>query len=140
MSVKKPGNSPFYHYAFEYRGHRFHGSTKATSKRAAEEVERPERDKARAAVDQLGRLDLAPARRRRRTLLAGDRQHHAGAANTWKLVERLVEFFGKDRLITDITGDDVAQLVAWRRGQRIERGGKIGALRRRSPSTTRPCS
>ena len=43
-------------------------------------------------------------------------------------MERLIEFFGKDKLITEITGDDVAKLVAWRRGHRIERGGKIGAL------------
>ena len=87
-----------------------------------------------------GRLDLAPARRRRRTLLAGDRSASRRRRNTWKLVERLVEFFGKDRLITDITGDDVAQLVAWRRGQRVERGGKNGPYCRPSPSTTKPCS
>ena len=55
-------------------------------------------------------------------------EHHAGAANTWKQIERLIGFFGKDKLITEISGDDVARLVAWRRGHRVERGGKRGAL------------
>jgi integrase len=128
VSVKKPTNSPYYHFAFEYRGHRFHGSTKATSKRAAEEVEKAEREKARAAVDQI----RATATSLRLDDVAGrywqEVKDQAAAGNTWKLIQRLIEFFGADRLITDITGNDVAQLVAWRRGQRIERGGKIGAL------------
>jgi integrase len=48
-------------------------------------------------------------------------QHHAGdgARNTWRELARLVEFFGKDKLLTEITGDDIAKLVAWRRGHRI---------------------
>ena len=29
VSVRKPKNSPFYYYEFEFRGHRFHRSTKA---------------------------------------------------------------------------------------------------------------
>jgi integrase len=128
VSIKKPTNSPYYHFAFEYRGHRFHGSTKATSKRAAEEIERAEREKARAAVDQVKaastslRLDDVAGR-----YMKEIGWHHAAAGNTAKLVQRLVEFFGADRLITDITGGEVAELVAWRRGQSVERGGKIGA-------------
>ena len=30
----------------------------------------------------------------------------------------LIEFFGKDKLITEITDDDVARWCAWRRGHR----------------------
>ena len=53
-------------------------------------------------------------------------QHHAGegAANTRRQLARLIEFFGKDKLITEITGDDIARLVAWRRGHR-SRGSLI---------------
>jgi integrase len=128
VSVKKPPNSPYYHFAFEIRGHRFHGSTKATSKRAAEEVERDERERRRAEIDRQEaastslRLDDVAGR-----YMKEIGWHHAAAGNTAKLVQRLVEFFGADRLITDITGNEVAELVAWRRGQPVERGGKIGA-------------
>jgi integrase len=55
-------------------------------------------------------------------------QHQAAAGNTYKLLERLIQFLGEGKLITEITGNDVARLVAWRRGHRVERGGKRGAL------------
>jgi integrase len=50
-------------------------------------------------------------------------QHLAGAPNTWTLLGVLLEFFGKDKLLPDITDDDVAKLVAWRRGQRSKSHG-----------------
>ena len=43
--------------------------------------------------------------------------------NTERQIGYLIEFFGKDKLITDITDDDVASLVAWRRGHRAPQGG-----------------
>ena len=42
-------------------------------------------------------------------------QHYAAHRNIWKRLALLVEFFGKDKLISDIADDDVAKLVAWRR-------------------------
>ena len=42
-------------------------------------------------------------------------QHHAGARNTERLTEYLIEQLGKNTLITEIGDDDVAKLVA-RRG------------------------
>jgi integrase len=51
-------------------------------------------------------------------------QHHAGATNTWRDLERLVEYFGPTKLLTEITDDSVAQLVAWRRGHRVVRARK----------------
>jgi integrase len=48
-------------------------------------------------------------------------QHHAGADNTERDLGRLVEYFGPTKLLTEITGDDVARLVAWRRGHRVIR-------------------
>ena len=52
-------------------------------------------------------------------------QHHAGADNTERQLGYLIEFFGKDKLITDITDDDVAKLVAWRRGHRVRKAGTL---------------
>jgi integrase len=51
-------------------------------------------------------------------------QHHAGADTTWRDIERLVGYFGAPKLLTEIADDDVAKLVAWRRGHRVTRHGK----------------
>ena len=50
MSVYKRQDSPYYHFDFQLRGHRFHGSTGRTSRREAEAVERAEREKAKALL------------------------------------------------------------------------------------------
>ena len=127
MSVYKNPRSPYWQFDFQHRGSRFHGSTGATSRRAAEAVERAEKNKAKArAAEAAGttaslRLDDVAGRY---WLEIG--QHHAGegAANTRRQIARLIEFFGKDKPITEITGDDIARLVAWRRGHR-SRGSLI---------------
>jgi hypothetical protein len=125
MSVYKPKGSPFYHYDFWWRGDRFHGSTRRTNRREAEAVESTERDRAKqratashAATTSLKIDDVAG----RYWLEVG--QHHAGQKNTWRDLERLVEYFGSTKLLTEITDDDVARLVAWRRGHRVTRTKK----------------
>jgi integrase len=126
MSVYKPKNSPFYQFDFYWRGNRFLGSTKQTSKREAEKAERIERERARQFVAQVGaartslRLDDVAERY---WLEIG--QHHAGADNTWRQLGYLLDFFGEDKLLTEITGDDVARLVAWRRGHKRKNGNLI---------------
>jgi integrase len=130
MSVYKDPRSPYWQFDFWWRGHRFHGSTKTTIKREAEKVEAAEREKAKPYVVQLGasraslRLDDVAGRYWQEV-----GQHHAGdgARNTWRELSRLIEFFGKDKLLTEITGDDIAKLVAWRRGHRL-RGAFISAF------------
>jgi len=51
-------------------------------------------------------------------------QHHVCRKETWTNLERLIAFFGKDKLLNEITDDDVARLVAWRRGH--SRWGRKG--------------
>jgi integrase len=122
MSVYRTARSPYWQFDFWWRGHRFHGSTKATTRREAERVEAAEREKAKQHVAQLQaartsmRLDDVAGRYWREV-----GQHHVGdgARNTWRELARLIEFLGKDKLLTDITGDDIVKLVAWRRGHRI---------------------
>lgn len=125
MSVYRPKGSPFYHYDFWWRGARFHGSTKRTNRREAEAVERSERDRAKqqatAARASSASLKLDDVAGRYWKEVG---QHHAGSANTWRDLERLVEYFGPTKLLTEITDDDVARLVAWRRGHRVIRGAK----------------
>jgi integrase len=113
--------SPYWHYDFTWRGHRFHRSTKQTTKREAEKVEAAARERAKEIVAQAEsaktslRLDDVAGR-----YWEEHAQHLAGAPNTWTLLGVLIEHFGKDKLITEISDDDVAKLVAWRRGHRIK--------------------
>jgi integrase len=124
MSVYRDPRSPFWQFDFQWRGHRFHGSTKATTRREAEVIERAEREKAKQTVAQFKaaktslRLDDVAGR------FWADAQHYAAARNIWKRLSLLIEHFGRDKLITDIGDDDVRALIAWRRGHRT-RAGKL---------------
>ncbi|MBX9823530.1 MAG: site-specific integrase [Xanthobacteraceae bacterium] len=126
MSVYRPKGSPFYHFDFQWRGHRFHGTTKRTSRREAETVERNERERAKQQAAQskaaITSLQLDDVAGRYWTEVG---QHHAGAANTWRDMSRIVDYFGPTKLLTEITDDDVAKLVAWRRGHRVVRSKKV---------------
>jgi len=126
VSVYRKPRSPFFYFEFRIRGHRFYGPTKATTRRHAEAVERSEREKAKQHVAQTEaartslRLDDVAGR-----FWQANGQHYACSRNTWKRLSLLIEFFGKDKLITDINDDDVRALVAWRRGHRIRAGALI---------------
>lgn len=126
MSVYRHQGSPFWHYDFEIDGHRFFGSTKRKARREAEAVERAEREKAQQSV----KTAKAASSSLRLDDIAGRYwsevgQHHAGARNTERQIGYLIDFFGKDKSITDIGDDDVAKLVARRRGDRNRNGELI---------------
>lgn len=117
MSVYKPKASPFYHYDFQIRRNRFHGSTGCTSRREAECVERAEKEKARTL------LKRGPASAADMTISAAALrywnevgQHHACASETFVNLERLEDYFGRDKRLSEISDDAVTKLVAWRRG------------------------
>jgi integrase len=126
MSLYKNPRSPYWQFDFQWRGHRFHGSTKATARREAEAVERRERKRAEQLVEQT-----EAARTSLRLQDVAERywkevgEHHRGSSNTWHQLGKLIAFFGKDRVLTDIANSDVAALVAWRRGQRARAGGPL---------------
>jgi integrase len=122
MSLYKPGKSPYYHYDFWVEGDRFHGSTKCTTRREAEAVERDVFEAAKRQVAQRrqagGSLQLDHVADRYWTEVG---QHHAGADNTFRDLARIVDFFGATTSLTEITSSDVAKLVAWRRSHRAVR-------------------
>jgi integrase len=131
MSVYKDPRSPYWQYDFQRGGRRFRGSTETRNRREAEALVKRLKDEAREHIQQeeaaetsLKLVDVAA----RYWIETG--QHHTGdgASTTRRELSQLVNFLGPDTLITDISSDDVARLVAWRRAQRIERGGKIGEL------------
>jgi len=119
VSLYRKPRSPFFHYDFWWRGCRFHGSTKKTTRREAQAVERAEREKARAHVAQTEhartslKLDDVAGR-----YMTEHGQHLAGT-NLWGWLGLVLDYFGKDTLVTEIRNDDVARFVAWRRGHRV---------------------
>lgn len=122
MSVYKPAKTPYYSYDFQIDGHRFFGSTKVTTKREAQDVERDLKKQAKADLAEQKRLGTGPL-----TLdVAAGRywtevgQHHAGSADTWRDLERLIGYFGRDKRLDQITDADVAALVAWRRQHTVK--------------------
>ena len=117
MSLHKSPKSPFYSYDFIINGRRFFGSTKARNKKDAEAVERQLKAKAKADIEQEKRtgngpliLDIATGR-----FWTEVGQHHVNASNTWRELERVNGYFGKDKRLDEITDADVAAFVAWRR-------------------------
>ena len=67
-------------------------------------------------------------------------KHHVGADTTFRDIERLIGYFGATKLLTEITDDDVAKLVAWRRGHRVTRHGKGKKKAKPRLSSRRPPS
>jgi hypothetical protein len=127
VSVFRDARSPYWRFDFQLAGHRFFGTTKCTTRREAEKVEASERETAKRRIEQ--------ARRSATSLRLDDvagrywqevGQHHAGAGNTERQLGYLISCpaLGKDLLLSDISGDHVARLVAWRRGHST-RGGAL---------------
>lgn len=122
MSVYKPKNSPYYQYDFQRGGHRFHGSTGATTRREAEAYERIEKDKAKVAraVSPAEMMSIESAWLRFWGELG---QHDARSDTTFARMEALQDGLtgilakrGRPALVIEIDQDCIATYVAQRRG------------------------
>lgn len=134
MSLKKRGK--IFHYTFERNGKTFYGSTKCTVERDAQAVEdrriREEedkiRDRAKSGIPLDGRLrpeevtfDYAFTRYMREV-----GNHRADKKTIETDHARIMDFLiqlglaGKNAGLADLTDDHVAQMVTWRREQRVE--------------------
>jgi len=134
VSVYKHKESPYYHFDFQYRGRRVHGSTGCTSKREAEAFEREERERAKqqaevAASAVSTKLDDVAA-------AYWDKvgKYHVGAETTARDIERLIRYLGPTKPVTEITDDNVTDLVAWRRGQQAAWKRKINGKQVQNPN------
>jgi hypothetical protein len=127
MSLSKDPRSSFWQFDFWCGGRRFRGSTETGNRREAEKIERCKRDEAKRQVEakeasQVShRLEDAAERY---WLDKGQHLAGEGAPNTKRQLARLFEFFGDSKSLLDIGDDDVARLVAWRRGHLV-RGNLI---------------
>lgn len=117
MSVYRPKNSPFYHYDFQMRGHRFYGSTGETKKRDAVAAEAEAKRRAKDSLnttdgprdvtldDAAGEFWLNSAR------------HQSSASTQKNEINSLIRIIGKTTLISEINDSVVAGFVARRRGE-----------------------
>jgi integrase len=136
MSVFKPRGSTLYVYDFQFRGRRFHGPTGCSEKRAAEAVERAEREKAKLAASAppaqaVMTLDMACG-----LYWQEVGQHHPRPDQTDRALAWLIEKLGADTPLASITNAEVARIVAIRRGEhRVNRAAETVTRhhRRRRP-------
>lgn len=114
VSIYKPKGKPHFHYDFQFKGRRYHGSTGCTSKRAAEEFERRERRSAALPEDRLPPITLDEA--------AGLYQDHAESLSSWPTIKymlaALVKGLGSSRLLSEISQRDLQIYFARRRDER----------------------
>lgn len=122
-SIYRDKKSPFYFADIWIEGRKFSRSTKCTREReahtAAERIEKELREQiAGEGVGGVASLQLDYiAERWMRDV--GD--HHRGEGpqiNEFK-IDRLIDHFGANRTLTDISHDDAAKLVNWRRAHTV---------------------
>lgn len=127
MSVYKPKGRDCYLIDFQLGGRRFCISTEATTKRAAQELEQNERERAKQAI--AAERAAVAAFRGEAPLTMGlavskywteAGMHQVNAATTWTDLNRALAFFGADRRIDDIRDIDMSTMVAKRRGETIK--------------------
>lgn len=141
MSVFKPTGSKVWYYSFHVRGNRFSGSTGCTAKRDAETVEAGKRQSARVEVAQAAKrragpltLDLAC---QRYWTEVGQHQKRPDQVE-WSLAW-LCEALGPETRLDAIGNDDVARIVAKRRGEPATgKGAKLVSNATVNRSVTEP--
>jgi integrase len=114
VSVYKPKGKPHYHFDFQFRGRRFHGSTGCDTKRAAEAYERRERHKATLPDLKRPPITLNEA--------ASLYQDHAEQLPSWPTIHymltALIDGIGANVLLSEVTQRDLQVYFAKRRNGR----------------------
>lgn len=136
MSVYKRPDASAYWCEFWIEGDRYRLSTGQTERRAAQLTEKQLKAEAKA--------DRAAVKKQRQEWGGKEPptmavvvalyweevgKHHAVPATTWRSLEWIMDHFGEDTLLTEITGQKIAQMVARRRGIRVVRDKDSRRLR-----------
>src|SRR5262245_22186788 len=119
MSVYRHKKSPHWHFDFQVRGVRFHGSTGTGDRRKAEAIERSEREKAGAIRRTVADIPLTFGEAATRFWHEAG-QHDATSDDTLRNLLWLGEVIGKDTALADIDGNILHRIVARRRGERTK--------------------
>lgn len=114
MTVYKPKNSKHYHYDFQFKGVRYHGSTGCQAKRDADRYERDRRTEAALGTKVKPSLTMNDAM----GIFWQDKAKHDRDGTIEGQLERLSKMLGPDKLLADITQHDMNVYVATRRGMK----------------------
>lgn len=114
MTVYKPKNSKHYHYDFQFKGVRYHGSTNCQAKRDADRYERDQRTKAALGTTVKPSLTLDEAM----GVFWEQKAKHDSDSTIKGQIARLVKMIGPNKLLADITQHDMNVFVATRRGMK----------------------
>ncbi len=114
MSVYRPAKSPYWHYDFQLEGVRFHGTTGTTSKADAKKIEEKKRRLAAMGTTEAKRMTLRAAFAR---YWEEHGKHQKASGDLWGKMVRAIDDYGPDRLLTDLSNDFIATVIARRRGQ-----------------------
>lgn len=114
MTVYKPKNGRHYHYDFQFRGVRYHGSTGCQAKRDAERYERDRRTEAALGAKVKPSLTMDEAM----GIFWEQKAKHDKDGTIEGQLARLVAMIGPKKLIADITQHDMNVFVATRRGMK----------------------
>jgi integrase len=128
MPIYKRPDSPYYHYDFQWRHSRFHGSTGETDGRKAEAFERAEKER----VKRQAARGAGPAASLSFDI-AADRYwlevgQHSKEADLEENIARLVDWIGPNTPMAEIHDDLLARLVARRRGESRRGNPKFGLV------------
>lgn len=128
MSIYKRPDSPYYHYDFQCRRTRFHGSTGETDRRKAEAFERAEKER----VKRNAALGTEPAASITFDI-AADRYwleigQYSKETDLEENIARLVVWIGPNTPLAEIHDDLLARLVARRRGESRRGNPKFGLV------------
>jgi integrase len=113
MSVYRPKGSPYFHFDFQFKGKRYYGSTGQTSRRAAEQYEGRERQKAALPTVAKPPITLDEA--------CGLRQDYLEGRPSWPTVKPMLKALlsiGASRLLADVHQIDLMKHFAKRRDGR----------------------
>jgi integrase len=114
MSVYKPAKSRYWHFDFQHKGRRYHGSTGCTSRRDAQAFEAEMRRQAALGIAARPTITLDAACG---AWFAAKGQHQRSHATTFYQLANLAEGLGKNRLLHDLTLRDLDRYIARRRAQ-----------------------
>jgi integrase len=114
MSLYKPAKSKFWHYDFQFKGCRYHGSTSCTSKRDAERYQAEVRRKAALGEDAKPTIKLDDACG---AWFLAKGQHLRSHATVSYQLENLARGLGQSLPLQDLTLAHLDRYIARRRGQ-----------------------
>jgi integrase len=122
VTVYRHKNSPNWQYDFQVKGQRYTGSTGCTSKSAAKDFERRERNRVAEGVTVKPDLTVDEAFGNYWMLVG---QHESNASTTKGQLARMKAFFGATTLIRDLDRAEIDRYVARRRGQAANNSDRL---------------